>query len=191
MLLLVPESLFSQPEVIFFNGDHDFFLNVSIVDTVPCKCENTSIYNPYGKTRKMHLLRISIDSVLQIFNEGIYESLDDLKNTSYMWVPIDFILKTSNNYVFTFLQYQKDYFYFSQKTETPNIEIVKESVWEESGYCCPKGLITIARPNIFWRCWYRLKTPCEKHLEKRMMKPMNKSKDPVLKCIKKYEKGNG
>jgi hypothetical protein len=177
--------LFAQTEVVDFYTGHDFFLEISILDTVPCKV--TTMRGRQG-TQQANLLKISVDSVIRVFNEGIYDSDEELKNTQYMWVPKDVNLKNTNNYVLTFDQYQKDYFYFLQKTLTADIEIIRTGKMKENpsiGYGC--GLLIKVKTSRFRRWWGTINNMPEYKIVAKA-KPVKKSKDPTLKCIKKYEK---
>jgi hypothetical protein len=159
-------------------GNFDFFISISVEDTVPCSCSQLV----HEENVPANLLLIKVDSVYGIFNKGIYLNDLEIYKVKYILMPKDIPINRSQNFIITGDQYQKEYFVFYVKTNNPNMVFVQENEDFKDNY----GLIFMVKHPFYRRIQYAIfRTPEYKRTH---WKKVNKKNDPILKCMKKYEK---
>jgi hypothetical protein len=168
----------AQTDTIVNNPNFGFFISFTPIDTISCKC--TQVMDQ--KVVPAYLLLIKIDSVYTIFNHKIYLEKNDIFKTQYLIIPKDIQLSRDTNYIITGNQYQKEYFIFYSKIKHSNVNFKKNKVFDGA----PLGLVRKHKIGYLRYIMYKiLNTP---EYEQVIGKEVNKTKDPILKCIKKYEK---
>lgn len=159
-------------------GNFDFYISISIEDTVPCSCSQFV----HEENVPANLLLIKVDSVYGIFNKGIYLNDQDIYKIKYILIPKEISISKGHNYIITGDQYQKEYFIYNVKIKNPNTVFIQENEDFKDNY----GLVFMVKHPFYRRIQYAFfRTPEYKRTH---WKKVNKKNDLILKCIKKYEK---
>ncbi len=180
--LLVNTYAKNTQDTLVISNDDTFILAIHVLDTVPCK------YAYYRGGVKGKLLKIKVDKVFKQMLTNVYNSTEEVLAVEYLLVPYDLSSSLDKGIIITREQDSKEYFIFSRQffPQSFNSFVIKEDLMDGWGYGVGLGK---RYKTFFFEPWlFKLKLtdkPCGLAWKLKI-----EAKDPILKCIKKYERRN-